>query len=185
VSPCLPHFEWRHQHILTQNSSYNISHFSELFKKEWLLQLIECKFWNNYYIFMYWSWNQGLNVCKEQQGCLCAWWNFCALMTLFSCMDWIYGNPRVGLCVVVREEFLHLLWFSWAILPPYTANPVITARHTCTISVGCVKPNFQGLTWFECWESRKEEPLRRFKFFLNNLKYPLDCFIINHWALTG
>jgi hypothetical protein len=61
----------------------------------------------------------------------------------------------------------------------------ITGRLTFTLSVGCMKPNFQGLTWFECRESRKEELLRRFKFFLNNLKYPLDCFIINYWALIG
>jgi len=29
-----------------------------------------------------------------------------------ACMDWLKGNPRVGLCAVVREEFLPVLEFS-------------------------------------------------------------------------
>jgi hypothetical protein len=39
---------------------------------------------------------------------------------------------------------------------------VITVRHNFTtrISVGCMKPNLQEITWFECREISKEEPLR-------------------------
>jgi hypothetical protein len=42
----------------------------------------------------------------------------------------------------------------------------IIVRLTFTISVGCMKPNLQGLTWFEYREISKEEPLRIFKFLL-------------------